>query len=176
MTHTRFLITAGLVLATGAGALAQGAAKPTLIATFNDWTTWSYTGSYAANAEGKVCYIYSEPEKMEPSRLDHGRVSFSITHSPSQGVANESNFIAGYALKEQSSVTIQIGDRTFTMFTQGDSAWLVDKADEPALLEAMKSGSSMVVKAVSRRGNNTTYNYSLSGVTAAADKMMAECQ
>ena len=33
----------------------------------------------------------------------------------------------------------------------------------------------MVVKAVSRRGNETTYNYSLSGVTAAADKMIAEC-
>ena len=62
------------------------------------------------------------------------------------------------------------------MFTQGDSAWLVNKEDEPALLAAMKDGSSMVVKAVSRRGNETTYNYSLSGVTAAADKMIAECK
>jgi hypothetical protein len=176
MTHTRLLITTALALATAAGAFAQGAARPTLIGTFSDWTMWTYTGSYAANAEGKVCYIYSEPEKMEPSRLDHGRVSFSVTRSPSQGIENEANFIAGYALKEQSSVTIQIGDRTFTMFTQGDSAWLVDKADEPALLEAMKDGSSMVIKAVSRRGNNTTYNYSLKGVTAAADKMIAECQ
>ena len=62
------------------------------------------------------------------------------------------------------------------MFTQGDSAWLVDKADEPKLLEAMKDGKAMVVSAQSRRGNPTTYNYSLSGVTAAADKMTAECQ
>ena len=34
----------------------------------------------------------------------------------------------------------------------------------------------MVVYAVSRRGNKTTYNYSLSGVTAAADKMTDECK
>ena len=176
MTHMRFLISAALALSTVAGAYAQGAVKPTLVATFSKWTTWSYSGSYSGKGEGKVCYIYSEPEKMEPSRLDHGRVSFSITHSPAQGIANEANFIAGYALREQSSVTVQIGDRTFTMFAQGDSAWLVDKTDEPALLEAMKSGSSMVVKAVSRRGNNTTYNYSLSGVTAAVDKMVAECK
>jgi invasion protein IalB len=176
MIQSRFLITAALAFTTAAGALAQGAAQPTLVATFEAWTMWTYTGSLASNAEGKVCYIYSEPEKMEPTRLDHGRVSFSITHSPSQGIQNEANFIAGYALKEQSSVTVQIGDRTFTMFTQGDSAWLVDKTDEPELLAAMKAGSTMTVKAVSRRGNNTTYNYSLKGVTAAADKMITECQ
>ena len=40
----------------------------------------------------------------------------------------------------------------------------------------MKAGSTMVVKAVSRRGNETTYNYSLSGVTAAADKMIGGVQ
>ena len=62
------------------------------------------------------------------------------------------------------------------MFTQGDSAWLVNKEEEAALLAAMKSGSAMVVKAVSRRGNKTTYNYSLSGVTAAADKIDGRVQ
>ena len=40
----------------------------------------------------------------------------------------------------------------------------------------MKSGSNMTVTAQSRRGNQTTYKYSLDGVTAAADKMIAECK
>ena len=61
------------------------------------------------------------------------------------------------------------------MFTQADSAWLLSKDDEPKLLAAMKGGKSMVVAAQSRRGNKTTYSYSLAGVTAAADKMQAEC-
>jgi invasion protein IalB len=176
MTATRILLATAFALATGTGALAQGAAKPSLNGTFNDWTMWSYTGSYNGNGEGKVCYIYSEPEKMQPDKLDHGRVSFSVTISPSQGVANEANFVAGYALKEQSPVTVEVDGKKFTMFTQGDSAWLVNKEDEAQLLSAMKSGSSMVVKATSRRGNQTTYNYSLSGVTAASEKMMTECQ
>ncbi len=157
-------------------AFAQGAAKPSLIGTFNKWTTWSYTGSYSGTGEGKVCYIYSEPDKMTPANLDHGRVSFSITRSPSEGVTNEANFVTGYPMKEQSSVSVEIGDKSFTMFTQGDSAWLVNKEEEPALLAAMKGGSTMVVKAMSRRGNETTYSYSLAGVTAAADKMTAECK
>lgn len=177
MTPTRILITAAFALTTAAAAMAQGAAKPNLVGTFKDWTMWSYTGSYANNGvEGKVCYIYSEPDKMRPTRLDHGRVSFSIAVSPSQGVANEANFVAGYTLKDQSKVTVEIGNKKFTMFTQGDSAWLVNKEEEPALLEAMKAGATMVVKATSRRGNNTRYDYSLSGVTAATEKMMAECQ
>lgn len=176
MTATRFLFTAAFALTAATGALAQGAAKPSLVGTFNDWTMWAYTGSYNGNGEGKVCYIYSEPERMQPDRLDHGRVSFSVTISPSQGVGNEANFVAGYALKEQSPVTVDVDGKKFTMFTQGDSAWLVNKEEEPQLLAAMKAGRSMVVKATSRRGNQTTYNYSLSGVTAASDKMLAECR
>jgi hypothetical protein len=176
MLNSRLLIGAALALVTAAGALAQGAVKPTLVGKFNKWSMWSYTGSYGGKGQGKVCYIYSEPDKMQPPRLDHGRVSFSITISPVDGVAAEANFVTGYPMKEQSSVTVQIGDRNFTMFTQGDSAWLVNKEEEPALLAAMKDGASMVVKAVSRRGNETTYNYSLAGVTAAADKMIAECK
>ena len=62
------------------------------------------------------------------------------------------------------------------MFTEGDSAWLVNKEDESALLDAMRGGSRMVIKGTSRRGNETTYDYSLSGVTAASDKMKADCQ
>ena len=175
MSHTRFLLSAAFALA-AAGALAQGAAKPTLGGTFGKWTAWSYTGSYSGKGEGKVCYIYSEPDKMTPDKLDHGRVSFSVTSSPAEGVKTEANFVTGYPMKEQSSVTVEIGDRSFTMFTQGDSAWMVNKEDEPALLAAMRDGSAMMVKAVSRRGNETTYSYSLSGVSAAADKMVAECK
>jgi invasion protein IalB len=172
----RILITAAFAVTTLSGALAQGAAKPTLVGTFKDWTIWSYSGSYNGSGEGKICYIYAEPIKMTPPKLDHGRVSFSITSSPAAGVQHEANFVAGYQLKEQSSVTVDIDGEKFTMFTQGDSAWLVDKADEPKLLAAMKDGKAMVVSAQSRRGNPTTYNYSLSGVTAAADKMTTECQ
>jgi hypothetical protein len=175
MRQTGFFLAAAFALV-ATGALAQGAAKPTLVGTFSKWTMWTYTGSYAGKGNGKVCYIYSEPDKMQPDKLDHGRVSFSVTSSPAEGIKTEANFVTGYPMKEQSSVTVEIGSKDFTMFTQGDSAWLVNKEDESALLAAMKGGSSMVVKAASRRGNETTYNYSLSGVTAAADKLASECK
>ena len=176
MMISRILLTAALAAVTSSGAFAQGAAKPTLVGTFNDWTMWSYTGSYSGNGQGKICYIYSEPEDMQPPKLDHGRVSFSVTTSPAQGVSQEANFVAGYPFKDQSSVTVEIDGKRFTMFTQGDSAWLLDKAEEAQLLAAMKAGRSMVVKAKSRRDNETVYKYSLAGVTAASEKMLEECK
>ena len=130
MFSPRFPLVATLFLATVSGAFAQGAAKPTLVGTFHDWTTWSYTGTYNGSGQGKVCYIYSEP------KLDHGRVSFSITTSPSHGVQAEANFVVGYPMKDQSTVTVDIDGKKFTMFTQGDSAWLLNKAEEPQLLDA----------------------------------------
>lgn len=176
MILNRLLLSAVLTLSAASGALAQGAAKPTLVGTFNAWQTWTYTGSYSGSgSEGKVCYIYAEPDDMEPSRLDHGRVSFSVASAPSQGIQLEANFVTGYALREQSSVTVNVDGRTFTMFTQGDSAWLLNREEEAELLASMKAGSNMVIRATSGRGNNTTYEYSLRGVTAAADRMSAEC-
>lgn len=50
----------------------------------------------------------------------------------------------------------------------------MNKEDEPASIDAMKDGNSMVVTAVSRRGSQATYGYLLSGVTVAPNKMMAE--
>jgi invasion protein IalB len=177
----RLLLSAAFAFTIGQGAMVQGAlaqtaAKPDLVGTFNAWSTWSYSGSYNGGTSGKVCYIYAEPTEMQPKSVDHGRVSFSITMSPTQGVQNEANFVAGYALKEQSPVTVDIDGKKFTMFTQGDSAWLLNKAEEPQLLSAMRSGKKMTVTAVSRRGTNTIYNYSLSGVTAASQKMQSECK
>jgi hypothetical protein len=187
MMPKRFVIALSFLLAGATAALAQGAAAPTLLGTFEDWSAFSYDGTYKGNTPGKVCYIFTElqddnPKKkppkgaMMPTSLKHGRVTFSITSSPSQGVQNESSFVAGYAFKEQSPVTVDIDGRKFNMFTEGDSAWLINTAEEPQLLEAMKSGTRMTVTAQSRKGNETTYKYSLDGVTAAADKMMAECK
>ena len=175
MMIPRILLTAVFATAFSAGAWAQAAVKPTQIGTFNTWTVWSYNGTYNGAGQGKVCYLYAEPSESTPARLDHGRVSFSITSSPASGVENESNFIAGYDLAEQSAVTVDIDGKKFTMFTQGDAAWLLNKAEEPQLLEAMKAGRTMTISAKSRRGNPTTYSYSLSGVTAATNKIEEEC-
>ena len=64
-----------------------------------------------------------------------------------------------------------IDGRNFVLFTKGNSAWVENAAEEPALVEAMKGGKAMSVKAISRRGTETNYTYSLAGITAALNQI-----
>lgn len=154
-----------------AGLSAAQAQSPTSLGKFNDWTAWSYDG-----AKGKVCYMHAVPKTMKPDGLKHGDVSFFVRRSQAEGIQSEANFVVGYPFKENSTVTVDIDGQKFTMFTQGDSAWLLDAKQEPQLVGAMRAGKQMSVAGVSQRGNATTYSYSLSGVTAANDKIAAECK
>lgn len=153
------------------------APERTRIGEFKDWSAWSYEGGLASpDAKGTVCYIYSEPKELLPTKLNHGKVSFAVSKSPAEGIAAEANFVAGYDLKESSAVTVDVDGKKFTMFTKGDSAWLVNSSEETALLAAMKAGRKMTVTAVSSKNNDTVYNYSLSGVTAATNKIQDVCK
>lgn len=156
----------GLVLAATAGsAFAQSARK---LAEHGDWATYSYQAS-----SGKVCYVLTvpKPKSMQPATLDHGDMFFFVSQRPGQAVSFEPQFIAGYALKEGSKVQVTIGDKKFSMFTKGNSAWVENAAEEPQLIAAMKAGTDMQVSARSGRDNPTSYSFSLKGITASLNSI-----
>ena len=144
-------------------ALAQTAKR---ISQHKNWATYSYNAD-----SGKVCYVLSVPSTKEPSNLDHGDIYFSVSQKPGQNVAFEPQFIAAYTLKDKSKVTLTVDGKPFTMFTKGKLAWLENAAEEPILVAAMKAGSNMKVAATSGRGNDTSYMFSLNGITAALDSI-----
>ncbi|APH74279.1 invasion associated locus B family protein [Aquibium oceanicum] len=160
------LFLASAIAVTIAGpAAAQSATK---INQYNAWGTYSYQGD-----SGKVCYVLSVPTEKQPQALDHGDIFFFVSQKPGQNVAFEPQFIASYPFQENSKVAVKVGDRSFSLFTKGKSAWLENAAEEPQLVAAMKAGSVMSVAAKSGRGNDTSYNFSLRGITAALDSISA---
>jgi hypothetical protein len=54
-------------------------------------------------------------------------------------------------------------------------AWAPDTAQDNAITEAIKTGSSMVVKGTSSRGTVTTDTFSLSGSSKAYEAISTEC-
>jgi invasion protein IalB len=86
-------------------------------------------------------------------------------------VSYEPQFIASYDFQSNSKVRVTVGDRAFSMFTRGKSAWLENAAEEPQLIAAMRGGADMKVQATSGRGNPTNYTFSLRGITAALNSI-----
>ena len=146
------------------------AQTPTRIQQFKAWGAYSYK-----SGNSTVCYVLSVPTTKEPANVDHGDIFFIVSQRPGQSVSYEPQAMVGYALQANSKVTVTIDGKNFTMFTKEKAAWVENAAEEPALVNAMKSGSSMSVTAVSGRGTKTSYAYSLSGISAAL-KQIETCK
>lgn len=167
--HLRSLALTVLVSVGVAGtAIAQ---EPKLIAKNSDWEARSYQ-----DAKGKVCYAVSAPKQMAPSDRNHGEVFFFVSTRPGQGVSNEPSLIVGYPFQDSSQVSVDVDGKSFAMFTKGDGAWMENPAEEARLVGAMKAGRSMKVSGTSSRGTNTSYTYSLSGITATLNAVAGACK
>ncbi|MCQ0989173.1 invasion associated locus B family protein [Jiella marina] len=166
MKYKNVLTTAAAMLI--CSSVASAAQTPTRMNTFNDWGTYSYTSS-----NGKVCYILSTPKQKLPTNVDHGDIFFLVSQRPGQNVSYEPQAVMGYQLKEGSKVNVDVDGKDYTMFVKGESAWMENAAEEPQLVAALKAGRTLTVEATSRRGTNTSYTYSLSGVTAALNSIQS---
>jgi invasion protein IalB len=169
----RRILTIAAVALMGTASLAA-AQQATTVDTFRDWSV------HVSNPpEGKVCFISSQPQDSKYSQTIRGRDSafFQVTSIPARNIRNQASTIIGFTFKENSDVVIDIDGNTFRMYTdaaQADGAWAVPET-EPALIEAMKGGTRMSLVSTSSRDTVVTDAYSLLGITAALDKMTAEC-
>ncbi|MBN8994175.1 MAG: hypothetical protein J0H63_03980 [Rhizobiales bacterium] len=145
----------------------------TSINTFKSWTAYK-SGDGAA----KMCFVASQPTdtKYQPAGVkSRDPAFFMLTTIPAKKIKNEASTIIGYAFKGGSKVTVDIGGKKFTMFTDKDNAWIENPEQEGVLVTAMKGGSTMSVQGTSSRGTISTDTYSLAGITQALDAIAKEC-
>ena len=164
MRGTISILSSLALLAAATPALAQGGASK--IGQHNAWGTYSYQDN-----SGKVCYVLTVPTDKKPTTLDHGDIYFFVSQKPGQNVSYEPQFIASYDFQANSKVKVTVGDKSYSLFTRGKSAWMENAAEEPQLISAMRGGADMKVQATSGRGNATNYTFSLRGITAALNSI-----
>lgn len=156
----------GSLLTVAAPAQAQ---QVNTLGNFQDWTAYTMTEDGA-----KVCYVASQPRKDEGNYTRRGDIYALITHRPARDQFNVVTIYAGYPYKDGGSVELEVDDKSFQLFTKGETAWATDDQD-PRIVAAMKAGRSMVVKGESSRGTATRDTYSLMGVTAALNSIDKAC-
>ncbi len=122
-----------------------------------------------------TCFIASEPTKAEGNYSKRGDIHAMVTHRPSESRVDEVSIQAGYTYQENAAVEVAVGRMKVKLFTQGESAWAVSKETDQKLVQAMIKGSTMVVRGISARGNETTDTYSLSGFTKAYQTIKKAC-
>jgi hypothetical protein len=124
-----------------------------------------------------MCFIASQPQDSKYSQQITSRdpVFFMITSIPAKMIRNEVSTIIGYAFAPNATVQLDIDGTKYTMFTANtDTAWAMPD-QEAALVDALKAGLRLTIVGQSKRGTTTTDTYSLLGITAALNKMAAEC-
>ncbi len=163
------VFSAALLLA-GMSAGSAAAADPRHLGTFKDWNAFAFEENGR-----KVCYISSQPKKTEPAKARRGDIYALVTHRPSEKTFDVVSIIVGYPFKKGSDGDVAIDGKTFTLFTDGETAWARDAESDRAVTAALRGGRQMVVKGVSGRGTRTTDTYSLDGVSQAYDAINEAC-
>lgn len=144
-----------------------------LLGQFGDW------GAYTATPGGKkVCFALSKPTSAvtDPAGRNRDASYAFVSTRPSEKVTNEVSLIVGYPQKPSHDASAAVDARTFVLYTQNDGAWVKNAGEEAQMVDAMRKGSTLIVKSESGRGTKTTDTYSLRGIAEALDKVAAECK
>lgn len=168
--NARILITAFSALsALTLTGVAAAAPSQQLLGQFTDWAAYS-----ATTPSGKVCFVISQPKKREPSGLNRDPAYVFVSNRPADKVHNEFSMQAGFPLKAGAPAVVTIGSDSFNLVSQGERAW-TNGRDDAKIVADMRAGADMTIKSTSTRDHVTTDTYSLSGVTAALDRIDKEC-
>lgn len=169
MRHSLRLALAGLAAATASFQTAA-AQTPKFLSNHRDWTVYE-----VADPKGKICYIASEPSKQDGNYRQRGNPAVLVARLPGNPPSEQVSVQPGYSYKKGSAVDVKVGNATFQLFTQDEHAWARTDADDKALIEAMRAGSTMTVRGTSTRDTYSLDTYSLAGFTAAFEAMRDAC-
>ncbi len=170
----------------------KGDNKPLLVASFGDW------GVYQSQAsKGRVCYTLAQPKDRAPADLKRDPAYAFISDRPGEGVRNEVSFIMGFDVanppdensddsgdKEKAKkkkpvikgATATVGDQSFDLLAKTTNLWVKNAAKEGQLVDEMRKGVKLEIRAMSKKGNLTTDTYSLAGFSQAIERVLKDCQ
>jgi hypothetical protein len=127
------------------------------------------------------CWVVSTPSATVNTRdgrevsVRRGEILMFVSFWPGQERLGEVSFTGGYPFADGSTVSIEIGDSAFELFTEGEMAWAASPQDDDRIITAMKRGAEATLTARSSRGTQTQDTFSLLGFTAAVEDAEARC-
>ena len=128
----------------------------------------------AETDKGKICFAQTLPTKRAPAAVKRDKSKLFVTFRPAEDVKDEVSLTSGHDYKT-SSVTATSGKRSYSFFSQKKFAWLLDDQEEKRFIKLMKKATSVIVKARTIKGAETTDHYSMMGFTKAYNTAKKTC-
>ena len=128
----------------------------------------------AETDKGKICFAQTLPTKRAPAAVKRDKSKLFVTFRPAEDVKDEVSLTSGHDYKT-SSVTATSGKRSYSFFSQKKFAWLLDDQEEKKFIKLMKKATSVIVKARTIKGAETTDHYSMMGFTKAYNTAKKTC-
>lgn len=145
------------------------------VAAHTDWSV------FEAN-DPNQCWSVSAPKEQVNTRdgrvvaVNRSATLLFVSYIPSSGVNGQVSFTGGYPFRSGSTVSLEVGDASFELFTEGEMAWSASDAEDSKIITAMKRGAEAVLTGVSTRGTRTEDTFSLFGFTAAVEDAETRCK
>ncbi len=161
-----------LIAMLATGAMAQQSTNR--VAAKTDWSVF-------VEDNPTECWAVSSPKETVNTKdgrvvaVRRSEILLFVSYRPGSGVKGEVSFTGGYPFAKGSTVSMQVGDNTYELFTSGENAWPATPADDAKLITAMKRGAKAVVTGRSGRGTVTKDTFSLLGFTAAVEEAAKRC-
>ena len=129
---------------------------------FKDWE------SFVLSLEGsKTCFAQSIPVIRAPKKIKRDPSRLFVSFRPEENIKNEISVTNGYEFKLKSPITAKSGKKSYTLFSKGRFAWVIDDEDQIKLISTMRKASRLMIIGNSEKGAQTTDHYSMMGFTKA---------
>ena len=162
----------GALTLVGPAAMAQESSNQ--VAAKTDWSVF-------VESSPKECWAVSTFKESVNTRngavvaVNRSQTLLMVFFRPDAGVKSQVGFTGGYPFKSGSTVTMQVDDDSYDLFTEGEWAWPQSTEDDAKIVAAMKRGKQAVISGESGRGTRTKDTFSLLGFTAAHDDAGQRC-
>ena len=133
---------------------------------YNDWAAFK-------DPSVPRCYAIA---KAAPSSLRRDFQPFATIGTwPDRSIRGQVHLRLSRLLSSSKAITLEVGERTFTLTGGGGDAWAADKAMDAQIVAAMRSAKQMVVKATDNNGRRFSNTYDLAGAATAMDAATLGC-
>ena len=168
MTKPFFLTSFAAALSLIAGS--QPALAKDSLGVYSNWAVFR-------DASVPRCYTIAKAE--DPRRASEQQRDYTpyltVASWPLRDIRNQLHIRMSRKLAPSKNLKLVVGSRSFTLTGGGGDAWAKDKAMDAAIVAAMRSASTLLVRGTDASGKRFTDRYQLNDVATAIDAAMLGC-